>query len=83
MGRIYEFFAGGGRVRTFFAAKPFMIKLDSSRSLRLVVRDILAQAVERQRNTPGTNYAGATMQHLVGAKLDCALGAGSFEHNSF
>ena len=23
------------------------------------------------------------MQHLVGAKLDCALGAGSFEHNSF
>ena len=23
------------------------------------------------------------LQHLVGAKLDCALGAGHFEHNSF
>jgi len=23
------------------------------------------------------------MQHLVGAKLDCVLGAGKFEHNSF
>src|SRR5277367_4506906 len=23
------------------------------------------------------------MQHMVGAKLDCALGAGKFEHNSY
>jgi hypothetical protein len=29
------------------------------------------------------NYGGAVLQHLVGAKLDCALGKGSFEHNSF
>lgn len=28
-------------------------------------------------------YAGAVLQHLVGAKLDCALGVGNFEHNSF
>ena len=28
-------------------------------------------------------YAGAMMQHLVGAKLDCALGEGRFGHHSF
>ncbi|WP_310673665.1 DUF4928 family protein, partial [Burkholderia multivorans] len=71
------------RVHEFFAAKPFKIRLDASRSLRTLVRDVIAQAEERQRNTPGMQYAGAVLQHLVGAKLDCALGAGSFEHNSF
>lgn len=71
------------RVHEFFAAKPFKIKLDASKSLRTVVRDVLAQAEERQKNTPGMYYAGAVLQHLVGAKLDCALGRGQFEHNSF
>ena len=71
------------RVHDFFSAKPFRIRLDASRSLRTVVRDVLAQAEERQRNTPGVHYAGAVMQHLVGAKLDCALGQGKFQHNSF
>ena len=71
------------RVHEFFSAKPFKIRLDASRSLRTLVRDMIAQAEERQRNTPGMQYAGAVLQHLVGAKLDCALGAGNFEHNSF
>jgi hypothetical protein len=71
------------RVHEFFAGKPFKIKLDASRSLRTVVRDVIAQAIERQKTTPGVYYAGAVLQHLVGAKLDCALGKGEFEHNSF
>ncbi len=71
------------RVHEFFSAKPFKIKLDASRSLRMVVRDVLAQAEERQRSTPGMYYAGAVLQHLVGAKLECALGAGQFTHNCF
>jgi hypothetical protein len=71
------------RVHEFFAGKPFKIKLDASKSLRTVVRDVIAQAEERQKTTPGMNYGGAVLQHLVGAKLDCALGKGSFEHNSF
>jgi hypothetical protein len=71
------------RVHEFFSAKPFKIRLDSSRSLRTLVRDMIVQAEERQRNTPGMQYAGAVLQHLVGAKLDCALGAGHFEHHSF
>lgn len=71
------------RVHEFFAGKPFRIKLDASRSLRTVVRDVIAQATERQKTASGTYYAGAVLQHLVGAKLDCALGKGQFEHNSF
>ena len=71
------------RVQEFFAGKPFKIKLDTSKSLRTVVRDVIEQAEERQKTTPGMNYGGAVLQHLVGAKLDCALGKGRFEHNSF
>ena len=72
-----------GRVREFFAAKPFKIKLDAAKGLRAVVRDVIAQAEERQKNAPGLYYAGALLQHLVGAKLDCALGKGLLQHNSF
>lgn len=71
------------RVKDFFAAKPFSIRLDASRSLRKLVHDVIAQAEERQREAPGMQYAGAVLQHLVGAKLDCALGGGALEHNSF
>jgi hypothetical protein len=49
----------------------------------MVVRDVIGQAVERQKTAPGMYYAGAMLQHMVGAKLDCALGKGKFEHNSF
>lgn len=71
------------RVHEFFAGKPFKIRMDASRGLRTVVRDVMAQAEHRQRNAPGMQYAGAVLQHLVGAKLDCALGLGRLEHNSF
>jgi len=71
------------RVYEFFAGKPFKIKLDTSRSLRAVVRDVIAQAEDRQKTTQGVHYAGAVLQHLVGAKLDCALGSGAVYHNSF
>lgn len=71
------------RVYEFFAGKSFKIKLDAARSLRTVVRDVIEQAVERQKTTPGMYYGGAVLQHLVGAKLDCALGKGHLVHNSF
>lgn len=71
------------KVKEFFAAKPFKIRLDVSKSLRTLVRDVLSQAIDRTKATPGTHYAGAVLQHLIGAKLDCALGMGRFEHNSF
>ncbi len=71
------------KVHDFFAGKPFKIQLDASKSLRTVVRNVIAQAEERQKTTPGMYYAGAIIQHLIGAKLDCALGKGNFSHNSF
>ncbi len=58
------------RTLSYFDAQPFTFKLDPARSLRACVRDLLAQAIERQREVSGTMYAGAVMQHLVGAKLD-------------
>ncbi len=70
-------------VRAFFAAKPFTIKLDASRGLSDVVRNILKQAVKRQEDAPGMNYAGAMLQHLVGAKLSHELGIDRIEHNSY
>jgi hypothetical protein len=71
------------RVRQFFGGKPFRIKLDTSRGLRTVVRDVIAQATERQKSAAGVYYSGAVLQHLVGAKLDSALGKGTVSHNSF
>lgn len=71
------------RVREFFAAQPLKIRIDPSKALRNVVSDILAQAEERQRESTGTHYAGAVLQHLVGAKLDCTFDPGKVNHNSF
>ncbi len=58
------------RVLAYFDSKPFSFKLDPNKSLRACIRDLLGQAVERQREVKGTMYHGAVMQHLVGAKLD-------------
>jgi hypothetical protein len=71
------------RVHDLFAADPFQISLDSSKSVRSVVEGVIQQAEERQRESTGTHYAGAVMQHLVGAKLDCTLGLGQVAHHSF
>ena len=70
------------RVHEYLAGRPFRIKLDASRSLRTVIRDVIAQAVERQKEMPGVYYSGAVLQHLIGAKLDCALDGNGVEHHS-
>lgn len=71
------------RVYEYFSAKPFRIRLDTSRSVKTIIGDVLQQAEERQKTTKGVYYSGAVMQHLVGAKLDCILGFGKLAHNSF
>ncbi|MBV2182413.1 MAG: DUF4928 family protein [Castellaniella sp.] len=68
------------RVHAYFDAMPFTFKLDPARSLRACVRDLLAQAIERQREVTGTMYAGAVMQHLVGAKLDLVTKGAVMQH---
>jgi len=71
------------RVRDYFAASPFKIKLDPALGLQTLVRHVLEQAEERQKTAAGTAYTGAVLQHLVGAKLECALGANAVQHNRF
>lgn len=61
------------RVRDYFAGKPFVLRLDSSKSLRAAVRNLIDQAQERQEENPGTQFAGAVLHHLVGAKIEILL----------
>lgn len=69
------------QVESFFAAKPFKFRLDRSASIRSMVRDLLDQALKRQKEMPGTMYAGVMLQHLVGAKLELVLPAGTVTHH--
>lgn len=70
------------KVNLFFAGKPLKVKFDASQSLRSLVSDLITQGEVKQKESPGVNYVGIILQHLVGAKLDCALGVGRFDHNS-
>ena len=57
------------RVKEHFAGKPFILHLDSSKSLRAVIRDLFDQAEKRQSRVVGSTVFGTVLQHLVGAKL--------------
>ncbi len=57
------------QVRLFFSAKPFKLNADSSKSMASTVDDLMAQARKREKENPGTTYAGTVLQHLVAAKL--------------
>lgn len=69
------------RVEEFFAGKPFKLKLDASLGVRAVVRNLLQQAEDRQKQASGTMYQGTMMQHLVGGKLDLLYGEGKVVHH--
>lgn len=56
---------------------------DPGKSLRANINDLLDQATELQKAGCGTNYVGAMLQHLVGAKLDIVLGLGKIQHHGF
>jgi hypothetical protein len=62
------------QVRTFFSGKPFVLRLDASKSLQSDIRDLIDQAQKRQNEGSGTMYVATVMQHLVGAKLDIVMG---------
>jgi hypothetical protein len=70
-------------IRSYMASSPLHIKLDPSKSLRSIVGELMNAAVKRQKETPGTMYAGAVMQHLVGAKLEIAMPDLKIESNGF
>lgn len=58
-------------------------QFDPGKSLRANIENLLEQAHELQSNSGGTNYVGAMLQHLVGAKLDLVLGEGKVKHYGF
>lgn len=65
-------------------AKAFKIPLVASNGLRSLIRELIAQADDRQPTMQGGRFnAGALIQHLVGAKLDLTLGAGLIAHHGF
>ena len=70
------------RVQEFFAAKPLMLRMDGAIGLRATIRSIFNEAQQRQRDLPGSTFAGTLMQHLVGAKLELVLGQGTVQHES-
>ncbi len=72
------FLDGDNAVRT-----EIVFNFDTGKSLRANIADLLRQAHEVQAHGGGTNYVGAMLQHLVGAKLDLVVGAGKIAHHGF
>ncbi|MBI3878225.1 MAG: DUF4928 family protein, partial [Verrucomicrobia bacterium] len=71
------------RVREHFSSEGPKFHFDPSKSLQANIEDLFDQAQELQTHSGGTNYVGAMLQHLVGAKLDLVLGPGKIEHHGF
>ncbi len=70
------------RVRDYFASQPFVLKFDRTNSMTVVIKDLLSQAKERQKEYSGTQVLGAVMQHLVGAKLELIVENQKILHNN-
>jgi len=70
------------RVREFFSGKPFVLRFDTSKSLRAVIRDLLLQAERRQEQAPGSTFVGTMLQYLVGAKLNLLLDSPRQHHGA-
>jgi len=66
-----------------FVKTKIEFNFDPGISLRANIEDLLQQAREVQTHAGGTNYVGAMLQHLVGAKLDLVLGKGNVQHHGF
>jgi hypothetical protein len=66
-----------------FASEGPKFHFDPGKSLRANINDLFDQARELQAAGGGTNYVGAMLQHLVGAKLDIVLGPGKIQHHGF
>ncbi len=71
------------RVEDYFQKAGLSLHYDSSKSLRFMVDDLLSQAQRRQKEEAGTMYAGALLQHLVGAKLSIAVPTAALTFNGF
>lgn len=65
-----------------FASAPFKLRRDAGLAIEFVVRDLLTQAEDRQREAGGAMIVGTMLQHLTGAKLAVALeGRATIHHH--
>ena len=79
---IGEFWAE--QVREYFRNQPFTLAADPSKTIGASLDELFEQARKRQKQNPGTQYLGAVLQHLVGAKLSLILPPEQFEiHGAF
>jgi len=67
------------RIREYFRNQPFTLTADPSRTIAACLEELFEQARKRQRQNPGTQYLGAMLQHLVGAKLSVILPANKLQ----
>lgn len=72
-----------GKVRSHFATDGPRFHFAPGKSLRSNIDDLFMQAKAVQDIAGGTNYVGAMLQHLIGAKLDLVLGVGTVHHHGF
>lgn len=61
------------RVRDYFASKPFILDLDPALGVSGIVRNLISQVEERQKEASGATLVGTVVQHLIGAKLEVVL----------
>lgn len=59
------------------------IRVDLSSPVSYLISDVLAQARQRQRETPGSTAEGAVLKHLIGAKLAVRLGNDFIAHQPY
>ena len=67
------------QVREYFRNQPFTLTADPSRTIGASLDELFEQAKKRQKQNPGTQYLGAILQHLVGAKLSVILPPKKFQ----
>jgi hypothetical protein len=68
------------RIREYFNREGFPIQVDPSLSISRVITEILDKAFERQRQSLGSTICGTVLEHLIGAKLELALGSNRVFH---
>lgn len=71
------------KVRNHFASEGPRFRYDPGKSVTANLDSLFEQAQEIQKQGGGTNYVGAMLQHLVGAKFDIVLGLGRIQHHGF
>jgi Domain of unknown function (DUF4928) len=67
------------KVRAYFNATPIDLKVPSGRTLRHLIRSVIAAVRKREREVVGRTIMGTVLQHLVGAKLEIVLDGNSAE----